>query len=210
MYYKLYNLLVDGDKHPILEGSIYNQKQKILEDNIFLIGEHLDKKEVGSNFTIILDRTSKTKGRKELDKTYCTMSNCGALFLVSKQSADFFNNLKIDNLQFFDVEIKGANYEKSDQKIVNITSILPEAINRELSKIDYFDDGDIQRINSLVLYEDKIPPNVSIFLVDPLESIIIVHEKLKEAIERENLSGFLFESLLPPPKRNLFARPKKI
>lgn len=195
MYYLLSYNLEDEKKDLILFGTIYTSNQEIV-DKIFDKGNSLKKDEIKDPFEILLnEKDSKIKNRKRKDKIRISVIKAGFLFLISPPAQALFKKLNIDNLQYFDVTIKSNDLEIKDYKIVNITDKI-DCADVSSSKLELYDDGDFMRIRELVLDETKIPKGKQIFLLGRRATdVILVHEDLRQAIEKENLTGFKFFDL---------------
>jgi hypothetical protein len=195
MYYLLSYLIEDEKKDVSLNGIIYNNEKEIVSE-IFDNGKMLNSKEIKAPFTVILDeKESNIKNKIKKDKISIYVTDAGFLFLVSEKVQIFFGNLKFGNLQFFDVTIKSSTIEFSDYKILNIIDKI-DCIDFSASDLKTFDNGDISSIENLVLDESKIPKGKELFLLAKRSTaIIVVHRNLKEAIEKEKITGFQFVNL---------------
>lgn len=195
MYYLLSYLLENEKKDVSLKGTIYNSEKEIVR-GIFAKGDVLDPKEIKAPFTIILDeKQSSIKNKVKKDKISIFVINAGFLFLVSPKVQNFFESLNLKNVQFFDVIIKSSTSEISDYKILNITDKI-DCIDFNASNLKTFDNGDISGIENLILDEDKIPAGKQLFLLAKKTSaIIVVDQNLRDAIEKEKITGFQFVNL---------------
>jgi hypothetical protein len=185
----------DEKKDFFVKGTLYNNQQEIV-DPIFDVGTELDKNEIGSPFVIIVDeKQSKIKNKRQKDKVSLSVINAGNLFLASSRVENLFRELEINNVQFFDVTIRSSIGEINEYKILNITDKF-DCVDFDLSELVLFSDGDIQRIKKLVIDSAKIPLAKKIFLLDKYPTqVIIVHDDLKQSIEKEGLTGFTFFKL---------------
>ena len=68
----------------------------------------------------------------------------------------------------------------------------PDCVDQEASDLEYYDDGDIEFIDKLVLSEDKIPAELDIFRLEKRTTLVIVRQKLKDAIVDAGMTGFVF------------------
>jgi len=195
MYYLLDFSIVDEKKDMRLRGIIYN-KDQVVVNGIFDKGNLLKEKEIGAPFVIILDeKASSIKNRKQNDKISISVEEAGFLFLVSLHVQGLFEKLKVGNVQYFDVAIKGSGLKIDDYKIINIVDRI-DCIDYDASDIEYNTDGGINGIDSLVLKVDNIPKNKELFLLGGrTKGIIVASKKLKDAIEHGGLTGFQFIEL---------------
>lgn len=194
MYKILSYLMEDEKKDFFVIGTLYDFQQNIV-DSIFDEGIRIEEKE-GSSFVLIVDETqSKIKNRKQKDKVSLSLINAGNLFLGSGKVELLFKKFGIENVQFFKVKIKSSLGEIDDYKLINITDKL-DCVDFDLSELELFPDGDIERIIKLVIDINKVPINKKIFLLDKYPTqVIIVHDDLRQAIEEEGLTGFTFLDL---------------
>lgn len=194
--YKILNYLMEDEKKDFfIKGTMYDNKKKIV-GKIFDPGIKLIPTEINSPFTIIVDeKLSNVKNKKQKDKVSVTVNNAGSPFLCSNKTKDLFTDLKIDNVQFFDVVIKSSIGEVTNYKICNIIDKV-DCVDFKLSELKLFDSGDIKRIKKLVLDPKKIPTSRKIFLLGRnTDQVIIIHDDLRQAIEEEGLTGFVFIDL---------------
>jgi hypothetical protein len=195
MYYLLSYLIENEKKDVNLNGTMYNSEKEIVR-GIFDKGIILDPKEIKAPFTIILnEKESSIKNKRKPDKISVFVINAGFLFLVSPKVKIFLEGLGLKNIQFFDVTIKSSSGEISDYKILNIADKI-DCIDFNSSDIETFDSGDISSIENLILDQDKIPEGIQLFLLAGRTSAtIVVHQNLRDAIEKEKLTGFQFVNL---------------
>lgn len=195
MYYLLNYFVEDEKKHMWFEGTIYNRKKDIVKA-IFDKGAMLKESEIQAPFTIILnEKESGIKKKIPSDKISTSVIESGFLFLISSAAQMLFEKLNVDNLQYFNVDIKSKDLEINDYKIVNITDKI-DCVDFSASELELYDNGDIDMISNLVLDEAKILKGKQIFLLGRRATgIVIVHEKLKKAIEEAKLTGFHFVTL---------------
>lgn len=101
--------------------------------------------------------------------------------------------MAIPNLQYFPLHIAGApdGAMEDGYRIANVIGVV-DCIDREASDLEYFRDGDIEFINSLVLDEGRIPAGLDIFRLAGRPTLVVVSEALKEAIVGAGMTGFAF------------------
>ena len=113
--------------------------------------------------------------------------------VFSSRLRELMHNHKIDNIQYFDLEIKNpkTNDIYSDYKIANIVGLI-DCVDKNKSDVSYFSNGNIKRIRKLVLNERRIPKSAKIFRLSNDVTLPIVHESVKKAFEVAGISGCLF------------------
>ena len=194
MYYFLEKVIIGEKKDYSLRGTLYdNNKNKV--NKVFDDG--LPHKELAPPFLLVLDETrSLTSKRVLTDKISSSGKGSGLLFLVSRKTQKLFSELLSQDIQMFEVLIKGSNFELSDYKIIKILDKI-DCVDLEKSDVDYDEDfNSIDSAESIILNEEKIPKGKLIFLLGQREAgVIVIHEELKKAIESAGLTGFKFYKL---------------
>ncbi len=195
MYYLLDYSVEDTKQDMWFQGTIYNNKKKIVEET-FSSGKNLDEDKINAPFTIILDeKESSLKKKIAKDKISTSVIESGFLFLISPATQAFFKKLNVNNLQYFDVHIKSSILEIKDYKIVNVIDKI-DCIDLSASEAVLYPNQNIKKITSLILDETKIPKEKQIFLLGRKSvAVILVHENIKKAIEETKLTGFKFFTL---------------
>ncbi|WP_299117069.1 imm11 family protein [uncultured Winogradskyella sp.] len=194
----MYNLLeiniIDEKKHYLLKGSLYDNAQKevgkIFDDGTI----HAD---MNSPYKLILDESdSLIKNRTSTDMIATSVISAGLLFLISPKAQDLLLELASNDIEMYEVEIQGNDFELNDYKIVKILDKV-DCVDLEKSDVDYDEDFDsIDSAEEIVLDESKIPIGKQLFLLGKRSTgIIVVHENLKRAIEEADLTGFQFWGL---------------
>ena len=115
----------------------------------------------------------------------------------SLHSIPFFSSKAVKVLS----EIMGENVEylpvtgeASKFTIVNVIKLI-DALDREKSNLEYFDDGRIFNYTKLVLDSKKLSEDNIFKLVEFPRTDIIVSDKFKDAVEKAGLKGFAFEKV---------------
>lgn len=102
-------------------------------------------------------------------------------------------NMMVANLQYFPLTIintpNGETYE--GYKIANVIGVL-DCIDKKASDMEYFDDGDIEFINKLVIDEAKIPPEFDFFRLSGRTTLVLVSQVVKDAIVGAGMTGCIF------------------
>jgi hypothetical protein len=194
MYYFLSKVLINEKEHFFLNGVLYDNDKKKVE-------EGFDDGKIHENFVppfllVLDDSESITKKRVLTDKIYCAANELGSLFLVSPKAQELLSKHAPDDIQMFDIIVKGGNFELADYKIVKVLDKI-DCVDLEKSELSYDADYDsIDDADKIVLNEEKIPNNKQIFLLAKRYSaVILIHENLKNAIGKVGLTGFNFYNL---------------
>ncbi len=194
MYYLLDNDDFEEKNYFDLNGTLYNNEKEIAK-TIFDDGKVHGN--MNAPYTLILDESdSSIKGKKYSDMISSFVIDSGALFLISPKAQDLLMKLVPNDIEMYDVCIKGSNFELSDYKIVKILDKI-DCVNLDDSDLEYLEKYDvIDSAEELVLDEDKIPKGKQLFLLGKRSTgVIVIHEKLKKSIEKEGLTGLKFYTL---------------
>lgn len=172
-----------------VEGAIFDEKGNLLP-NIFNTGDSL----AGNSFTIKMFEEYSKLGKLR-DKLWVKVNFASNLFVVSPKVVSLFSSLKLKNLELLDLTISGKGIEISDYKLVNFLGKV-DCVDDENSEMGYYTDTNptyIYSIEWFSIHENKIPSELSIFLIDRTDNlVIIVKEDLIMAIQKEELVGFEF------------------
>lgn len=182
MYWLLTNELVDEDNDADLTGVFVNDMGEVID---FDDGAMVSLPITMGTYTL------SEKLRGDLTDHLCIDEVPGVVF--SKRLCDVFDRLLIDNIQYFSLYIvdpeTGDTY--TDHKIANVIGVV-DCVDKKRSDIEYFEDGDIEFINKLILDESKIPPELKIFRLSKRTTLLFVHESVKSAIEEAGITGCVF------------------
>lgn len=195
MYYFFEQEIVDEKNLMRFTGSMYYGKEKFKE-NIFNSGEKIDEKKFSKPFQIIVDESdSSYKKKKQTDKLLLSVVNVGPVLLVSKKLIELLQKSKIENVQFFDVEIKASDFELNDYKLLNIIGKI-DCLDESKSELKFRSDGKILFLKNLVLDELKIPRQLKLFLLGRIGApFILIHDDLKNLFTKEGISGVKYKDL---------------
>jgi len=179
MYWILSNELVDEDEDADLTGDFSTD----LGENIrFDNGELINDTPKSCTYTL----TEKLQGNLTDNLSIDEISG----LVWSNRLCDLAEELKITNLQFFDLKIidpfTGNSY--SDYKVVNIVGAV-DCIDFEESELEFYDDGDVEFIDKLALDEEKIPLDMDIFRLEKDMTDVVLSDKLKKAIDYNDITG---------------------
>lgn len=114
--------------------------------------------------------------------------------IISKKLKNFFDRLKIDNIQYFDASIISRAGEKPEPEFfaANILGLF-DVIDRPTSEMDtdLDDDGEptiVYGIDKLALI-DPLPNHGSIYRVFSFSRLILVDETFRESLEQTSITG---------------------
>ena len=171
MYYFLDQVIADEKKHFFFRGVLYDNDKRNVE-NVFDDGKIHEN--LSPPFLLVLnDSISITKNRILSDKIAPIASSLGLLFLVSPKAQEFLSKHVPDDIQMFDINVKGGNYELYDYKIVKVLNKI-DCVDLEKSDLRYDANYDsIREAENIVLNEEKIPDNKQIFLLGKRNAAVI-------------------------------------
>lgn len=140
-----------------------------------------------------------SKTGKIRDRIPVLVHNSDYIFLASERLQELLKETSAGQIEFFPISFEYNGIAYDNYKIVNVLHKI-ECVNYEQSNITFesYNDndegeGDIYAIEGLVFDESLIPSNLNIFLLGRSNnSIIVVHERLKNAINEKKISGFVF------------------
>jgi hypothetical protein len=182
VYWILSNELVDEDRDADLSGSFSTE---LGDDISFDDGEKIP-------FSItkaIYKLTDPLQG--DLTDHLSIDEIPGLVF--SDRLCQLFHNMMITNLQYFPLTIINASKDEvcEGYNIVNILGVV-DCVDRVASDLEYFDSGDIEFVNKLVLDETKIPSELDIFRLAGRTTMVIVSQVVKDAIIGAGMTGCVF------------------
>ncbi len=188
MYYFLEATSGKNHENVILSGTIYGKKKEVV-GKIFNPGVSLKEKHGEEHFTIVVDEKESSL-TTWVDVVCGFVKRAGNIFIASDKACALFQELGLDNLEYYGLTISLKKKEIKNYKIINVVGKI-DCIDTEKSKIEYYDNGNVEYVEKLVLDTTKIPKGMKIFLLGKHNSAeIFVHESVQEAIEN-NLQGFL-------------------
>lgn len=181
MYWILTNELVDEDLDVDLEGTFSTGS----DDGIsFDDGEELALHITGTLTLSGLPRGNWTD--------HLSVGEIPGL-VFSDRLCRLLRDMRLTSLQYFPLRIAGApdSATGGDYWIANVVGVV-DCVDRDASDLEYFKDGDIEFINSLVLDEASIPPGLDIFRLAGRPTLVVVSQALKDAILDAGMTGFVF------------------
>lgn len=102
------------------------------------------------------------------------------------------NSSGVDNIDYYPLklinDITGEIFD--DYQIANVIGVL-ECIDFSESDLELTDDGSIRFIESLVLME-SLPSDLRMFRIMEYLPLVVVHERVKEAVEDNAMTGVEF------------------
>jgi len=118
----------------------------------------------------------------------------GTQFLISKKIANIIKRINPDNIDYYDSDIiRPDGVILKDYYTINILNVLDcTDWNKTDFEIEKLGPAEIIKFNKLILDVDKIPINNKLFRLYKSETILIAHESIKEAFEKENVIGVHF------------------
>jgi hypothetical protein len=136
---------------------------------------------------------------KMRDRLAVLIHNSDYIFLASERLQNLLKETSNYQIEFIPISFEYGGVGYDNYKIVNVLKKV-ECIDYELSEITFesYDEddepeGDIYAIEGLILDESLIPADLNIFLLARTKSsIIIVHERLKNILIQQGMSGFIF------------------
>ena len=188
MYYIL-NIKRQTEKDLILKGSLYNSNNEMVKA-IFYDGKPV-KDQLNGMLTIIVNEKDTTKGDLT-DKLAGSAGTAGFVLMINQLVKKVFDDLGIENMEYFPLDIKGKNINTKNYFIGNVLGKI-DCIDAENSEIEYKPNGNVEDVEKLVLDEPKIPKDLKIFLLGKFTSAeFVVHQSVKDAIEAKKITGFTF------------------
>lgn len=184
MYWILANELVDEDNDAFLRG-----------ETDFELGGEVSFEEGVSHSSIKIPKiTFSVNNKSQFGNMTDRLVITAAYGLVfSTRLEKLLNGKGVDNIEYYDFEIvnpkSGQKY--SDYKIANVVGLV-DCVDEGKSDLKYFDDGEIKRINKLVLDESKIPQELRIFRLAKRPILTVVHQSIKEVIVEAGITGCVF------------------
>lgn len=111
--------------------------------------------------------------------------------LINNKVKAVFDALDIKNIQYFNTQLLGKNNQSKNQEyyIANVVG-KHACVDKGASKLVFFDDGDIEFINKLVLTMNSQNDYEHIFRLAEFPSILIISDILKTALLKNHITGF--------------------
>jgi len=111
--------------------------------------------------------------------------------LINTKVKAIFDALSIRNIQYFSVSLLDLTSREADKNyfIANVVGKYA-CVDQGASEVDYFDDGDIEFIDKLVLSLDKNIDYGHIFRLAEFPPVLVISDALKQALEDTAITGF--------------------
>lgn len=113
--------------------------------------------------------------------------------LANKRVSQKLREAGANNIQEFPVLLKGVNNNQdcTDYDLINIIGDA-DIVDYDKSDVSIFESGNIRSIESLSFIDTSNMILHYIFRLSSCLPIIIVHDKVKQAFEANNITGFTF------------------
>jgi hypothetical protein len=178
-----------------VEGILLNNVKEVIPV-IFNKGRSL--KDFLQNQFYIEKDDKYSKIGKYRDKLSTIVNTTNPLFVGSRKLEFLLKEIASSQVEFFNLTIFNSGVNISDYKILNIINKI-DCIDYVESEVnfEFYDDevpsGDIISTDRLVIKLELIPEGLYIFLLGRYkDEIVIIHERLKNAIIERGLTGFVF------------------
>ncbi|TEW44564.1 imm11 family protein [Psychromonas algicola] len=110
----------------------------------------------------------------------------------SRKFIDALTSLGVENIEYFEADVLDtATNEKLDYCAVNILGRI-NAVDKDHSDLIMVGDNMID-VEKMVLDKSKIQDH-KIFMLGEIPMLIVVHQSIKEIVEKQGLTGFRFFS----------------
>ncbi|HWV13822.1 MAG TPA: DUF1629 domain-containing protein [Cellvibrio sp.] len=117
----------------------------------------------------------------------------GGGYLFSQRLVELLQRLGIDNIQYFNANVTyQSNPQKLTYKAANILGVV-SALDMDASEVVLSRKGSVIAIEKMVLDEIRLQGHKMVRLFESVMHVI-VHKTVKEAIETEGFTGFMFVS----------------
>ena len=129
-----------------------------------------------------------------------TLNNIQSLIIGSERLKQFLEEQNIRDIEYLPVTIRDHKGKKAARYYVTNPLVVLDCINHKASGSVFgrTNPNRVRRLRNLVLLEDKLKPDVSIFRTLNYPDAILVREDLAKAIGK-NFPGIKFKKL--PPKK---------
>lgn len=111
--------------------------------------------------------------------------------LINNKIRSLFDQLGIDNIQYFKTQLIDTDTQLANQDywLANIVG-KHVCVDKSLSELDLFTDGDIRFIDKLVLALDKDTQYGHIFRMAEFLPLLVISDALKLLLEKNGVTGF--------------------
>jgi hypothetical protein len=110
---------------------------------------------------------------------------------VNEKVKSIFDKLGIRNIQYFKARLIQQNTQIINENycIANVIGKYA-CVDHQESELEYFDDGDIQFIDKLVLNLEEGNDHGHIFRLAEFPALLMISQQLKDMIVESNITGF--------------------
>lgn len=123
----------------------------------------------------------------------CDIHNLRSGYLFSQRLIELLERLGVDNIQYFNANVTYQNnLQKLAYKAANILGVV-SALDMDASEVVLTSQGGVITIEKMVLDEARLQGHKIVRLFESVMNVI-VHRSIKEAVEAEGLTGFMFVS----------------
>jgi len=144
---------------------------------------------VKNNYEILLSVDEQADNPEEFQP--CDIHGSTRNLMFSSRLIDILNKQGVDNIQYFNANtIYEPTGEQYNYKIANVLGII-SGLDMDKSDVILSRKGNVLEIEKMVLDEEKMQGH-NIFRLQESIMHIVVHKTIKEAIEAEKLTGFMF------------------
>lgn len=154
----------------------------MVNDGVLLDGVH-------ETYEIVLSVDKQAKDTNEFPP--CDIHKPSRSLMFSQRFIDILNSLGVNNIQYFDADVKYApTGEKLAYKVSNIVGIV-SGLDMDQSEVILSARGNVLQIEKMCLDEEKLKDHKICRLQEDI-MLAVVHKSIKEAVEGAGLTGFLF------------------
>lgn len=123
----------------------------------------------------------------------CDIHKIRGGYLFSQKLIDLLGRLGVDNIQYFNANVTyQCNPQELAYKAANILGVI-SALDMDTSEVVLSRKGSVIAIEKMVLDEARLQGHKMVRLFESVMHVI-VHKTVKEAIEAEGFTGFMFVS----------------
>lgn len=111
--------------------------------------------------------------------------------LINAKIKAIFDSLGINNIQYYDARLVESTSGATDESYMLANVVGKYAcVDEAASKLEYFDDGEIEFIDELALELDEGADYGHIFRLAEFPPILIISNALKVQLEKNHITGF--------------------
>lgn len=123
----------------------------------------------------------------------CDIQDLRSGYLFSQRFIELLGRLGVDNIQYFNANVTYQdNPQKLAYKAANILGVI-SALDMNASEVILSRKGRVLAIEKMVIDEARLQGHKIVRLFESIMHVV-VHRSVKEAVEAEGLTGFMFVS----------------